>query len=86
MVLTSVQAIAKANELVRVGKTILEFNISIYERIVLFMFMDKFYIYSTSMNEYGDTEYTLKQADESTILPLLSEMRTVLSNPISFNF
>lgn len=86
MVLTSVRAIEKSNELQKVGKQILEFNMSIYDRIVVYMFMDKFYIYTVTMNEYGDNEYTLKEIDETVILPLLSQMRTVLSNPISFNF
>lgn len=86
MTLHSVEAIQKQNELSKVGKKILEFNISIFDRIVVYLFMDKFYIYQVTMNDYGDSEYELRQIDDTAILPLLTEMRTVLANPVTFNF
>ena len=86
MTLHSVEAIQKQNELSKVGKKILEFNISIFDRIVVYLFMDKFYVYQVTMNEFGDSEYELRQIDDTAILPLLTEMRTVLSNPVTFKF
>ena len=86
MTLHSVEAIQKQNELSKVGRKILEFNISIFDRIVVYLFMDKFYIYQVTMNEFGDNEYELRQIDDTAILPLLTEMRTVLCNPVTFNF
>lgn len=86
MTLHSIEAIQKQNELSKVGKQILDFNISIFERIVVYLFMDKFYIYQVSVNEYGDNEYVLREIDDTAILPLLSEMKTVLCNPVTFNF
>lgn len=86
MILHSIEAIQKQNELSKVGRKILEFNISIFDRIVVYLFMDKFYIYQVSMNEFGESTYQLREIDDTVILPLLTEMRTVLCNPVTFNF
>lgn len=86
MILHSIEAIQKLSELSKVGRKILEFNISIFDRIVVYLFMDKFYIYQVSMNEFGESTYQLREIDDTVILPLLTEMRTVLCNPVTFNF
>lgn len=86
MTLHSIEAIQKQNELSKVGRKILEFNMSIFDRIVVYLFMDKFYIYQVSMNEFGESTYELRDIDDTAIMPLLTEMRTVLCNPVTFNF